>query len=285
MFLKDNQRGASQVSFFTGAIAALCLIAILIAGGIYAKKNYQAPEAPPVVVNTRLGPVVLEDNAIAPGALLTAPDLGSIYYLNEDMERVVFPDEQTFLSWYPTFDEVQHVSREKLESFPLSGRNATIRPGTFLVTIQSSPQVWVVSHPNDLHWMQGGEEQAIEIFGENWSERVVDLPEYYFGNYNEKQPFERTDAFPTGLLIHVKSNDQYYVVTDFGQRVVTEEGLKANNFQTKFAIERDEPIVFDNFGPLLDSFEPKYGSPDPKEQAADPGPDDIDTGGATTEAS
>ncbi len=284
MFLDTNQSGQSKISMATGALATICLIAIIIAGVVYTQANYSEPEAPPVVVNTQHGPVVLKDNAIESGALLTAPDLGSIYYLNQDMERIVFPDEQTFLSWYPDFSQVQHVSRDKLESYPLSGRNVTIRPGTLLVTIPSSPQVWVVSFPKQLHWMQGGEEQAIELFGENWLDRLVDLPEYYFVNYSEDIAFQSTDAFPSGLLIHVQSNNQYYLVTETGQRLITEEGLKANHFQTKFAIEREEPIDFAEFGPILDSFEPKWGSPDPKEQEADPGPEDIDIGGAATQA-
>ena len=242
MFLDNHPTTKSKAPFITGALATIAFVSLIVAGAVYTKANYDAPEAPPVVVNTQHGPVVLEDNAIESGALLTAPDLGSIYYLNEEMERIVFPDEQTFLSWFPDFSAVQHVSREKLESFPLSGRNATIRPGTLLVTIPSSPQVWVVSHPKQLHWMQGGEEQAVELFGENWLDRLVDLPEYYFVNYTEDIPFDGVNAFPSGLLVHVKSNDQYYLVTETGQRLVTEEGLQANHFQTKFAIEREEPI-------------------------------------------
>lgn len=272
-----------QKQTITYFLAIIAFVAILVAGAFYADKVYQPPEAPPIVVNTIHGPVVLQDNNIEPGDLITAPDLGTIYYLNKESKRVVFPDEQTFLSWYPNFDNVKHVSRDKLESLRLSGTNATIRPGTLLVTIASSNQVWVIGHPNKLYWMQSGEEQAVGLFGEDWAELVVDLPEYFFENYQEDVPFNTVDAYPVGLLIHVLSNDQYYLVTERGQRQVTEEGFAANHLQKKFAIEREEPIDFAEFGPPLKEYEPKWGSPDLQEQYNDQGPDDIDIGDAVSE--
>jgi hypothetical protein len=269
--------------YVTYGIAILALAAIIGAGALYAQREYTPPEPPPVVVNTQRGPVVLEDEEVNAGDLITAPDIGTVYYLNEEKTRVVFPDEQTFLSWYPDFDDVKHVSREKLESFPLSGRNATIRPGTLLITIPSSPQVWMIGHPSTLHWLQGGEEQAIALFGKNWTDRLVDLPEYYFSNYQDMGGFDTTDAYPVGLLVHVTSNDQYYIVTETGQRQVTEEGFIANHLQKQFAIEREDPIDFADFGPPLDSYEAKWGSPDLAEQEADEGPEDVDIGGAVPE--
>ncbi len=260
-------------------IAALALAAMLLAGGFYADKVYEPPEEPPTVVLTQNGPVILEKEA-QPGDLLTAPDLKTIYYLNEQRERIVFPDPQTFESWYPDYSGVKHIARDYLESFPLSGRNATIRPGTWLVTIPSSSQVWMIGQPNHLHWLSGGEQQAVALFGEHWLERLVDLPEYYFANYVDAQPIDSTDTYPVGLLIHVKSNNQYYLVTSNGQRLVTEEGMQANHLQKRFAIEREEPVSFAQFGPPLDAYEPRWGSPDVFEQQADQGPDDIDVGDA-----
>lgn len=259
-------------------VGFICVISVIGAGWYYAEQNYQEPEAPPKAVWSHQGPVIVQDDTIASRTLVTAPDLGTIYYLNDDQERVVFPDEQTFLSWYENYDDVEQLSREKLESFPLSGRNATIRPGTLLITIASSPQVWVISHPKNLHWMSGGEAQAIGIFGANWEQRLVDLPEYYFVNYIQDSDFSVADTYPVGLLVHVKSNDQYYLITENGQRLVTEAGMKANHLQTKYAIEREEPIDFAEFGPSLDQYEPKWGSPDPMEQRKDPGPIDLEVG-------
>jgi hypothetical protein len=259
------------------------ILAIFLAGGIYAFEHYSSPQPPPQAVWTTQGPRIVHDDEVQAGDLITSPELGTIYYLNTDLERVLFPDEQTFFSWYENYDSVITISREKLESYSLSGRNATIRPGTNLITIQSSSQVWMISHPSNLHWLAGGEEQALNLFGGAWSELVVDLPEYYFVNYNQSRDFESGDIYPVGLLVHVNSNDQYYLVTYNGQRLVTEEGMIANHLQTKFAIQREDPIDFAKFGPELKSYEPRWGSPDRKEQLNDNGPADLDIGESVPE--
>lgn len=264
------------------AISIVALAAILAAGALYADKVYVSPEAPPNIIQTIKGPVILYEDA-EPGELITAPNLGAIYYLNKDRKRVVFPDEQTFNSWYPDFENLKHIPLDVLESYPLSGRNATIRSGTYLITIPSSYQVWMVGYANDLHWLKGGEEQAISLFGENWSERLVDLQEYYFTNYHESWPLEDNNVYPTGLLVHVKSNGQYYVVDGLTQRLVTEDGLKNNNFQIKFAIQRENPLDLELSGPSLDAYEPRWGSPDIGEQISDSGPEEIDVGDEVAE--
>lgn len=239
---------------------------------------YVPPEAPPEIIYTIKGPVVLYKQAQA-GELITAPNLGTIYYLNRDLKRVVFPDEQTFLSWYPDFSEVKTIPQELLESFPLSGRNATIRPGTFLVTIPSSPQVWMIGFPNSLFWLADGEEQVKALFGEDWASRVVDIPEYYFANYTEGVEINGTTTYPAGLLVKARSNGQYYLITPEGQRLVSEEGMKANHLQARFALELDEPLELPFSGTTIEGFEHRWGSPDTLEQAADRGPKDLDTQG------
>lgn len=263
-------------------IVAAALAAILIAGALYADKVYVPPEAPPNIVYTIKGPVVLYDGA-EPGDLITAPNLGTIYYLNEEKERVVFPDEQTYFTWYDDFSSLKHIPREVLESYPLSGRNATIRPGTKLITIPSSSQVWAVGSPNILYWMAGGEEQVREFFGEDWASRVVDLPEYYFANYREAGPLYGTDIYPVGFLIHSRSNNAYYLVVSGGLRQISEDGIKANRFQPQYAIEVDEPPDIQLAGPPVDDYEAKWSSPDLNEQMADTGPEDLDVGDAEAE--
>lgn len=259
-------------------LASIAILVLAGAAGVYFKKNYVEPTPPPVVVNTQHGPVTLKDEQVSPGDLLTSPDLGTIYYLNEDSERVVFPDEQTFLSWYENFDDVKFISRDKLEAFPLSGRNATIRPGTFLVTIESSPQVWVISYPNGLHWLKGGEELVINLFGEEWQDRLVDVPEYYIANYQQNVDLEDTSFLPSGMFVRAASNRAYYLVTPEGQRQITLEGIEANRLQARFMIEIEEPLNLPLSGPPIESYEARWSSPDIREQDRDSGPEEVEVG-------
>lgn len=263
-------------------LVGACALALLIAAGLYADLVYVAPEAPPEIIYTIKGPVVLYKKAQA-GDLVTAPNLGTIYYLNQDLKRVVFPDEQTYLSWYPDFANVKTIPLDLLESFPLSGRNATIRPGTFLVTIPSSPQVWMIGFPSSLFWLSGGESQVQTLFGPDWASRVVDIPEYYFANYTEGIEISGTTTYPAGLLIKARSNGQFYLVTPEGQRLVSGEGMKANHLQERFALELDEPLDLPFSGTTIETYEPRWGSPDVVEQSADRGPADYKTDGRESE--
>lgn len=263
-------------------LTVAALAAIVAAGAFYADKVYSPPEPPPNIIYTIKGPVILHEQA-QPGDLITAPNLGTIYYLNAQEKRVVFPDETTFLTWYESFDEVKTIPLDLLESFPLSGKNATIRPCTHLITIPSSHQVWLIGHPNDLHWLKGGEDQVIALFGPDWKNRLVDLPEYYFGDYNQGFDMGSDALYPAGLLTYASASGLYYLTVDHGQRLVTEKGFADNRFQDKFAIKLGSPLDLPLAGPPIDSYEPRWSSPDIGEQMADPGPQDMDIGGGEVE--
>ncbi len=188
------------------ALVAACVLSLLLAASLYADKVYVAPKAPPKMIYTIKGPVVLYDDA-SPGDLITAPNLGTIYYLNHEGKRVVFPDEQTFLTWYPDFSSVKTVTQEKLESFPLSGRNATIRPGTLLIKIQTAPQAYLIGFQKTLYAL-ASEKQALELFGTDWAKRIVDVPEYFFVNYDEGIELRDAAALPAGFIYRAASNNQ-----------------------------------------------------------------------------
>ena len=263
-------------------LVALCVLLLLLAASLYADKVYVPPQPPPKMIYTIKGPVVLYDDA-APGDLITAPNLGTIYYLNQDGKRVVFPDEQTFLSWYGDFGAVKTITQERLESFPLSGRNATIRPGTWLIKIQTAPEVYLIGFQKTLYALSG-EAQAIELFGADWSKRVSDVPEYFFSNYDEGLPLAGADVLPAGVVYRAQSNNQTYIITPEGQRAINADGLSANHFAERFIITLPEPLNRVFSGPTVTRFEPRLGSPDSLEQAADRGPADLQTNGRTTEA-
>lgn len=259
-----------------------CVLTILLAAGAYADLVYKAPTAPPTMIYTIKGPVVLYEDAQA-GDIVTAPNLGTLYYLNQDRKRVVFPDEQTFLSWYPDFSGVKTVTQEKLESFPLSGRNATIRPGTLMVKIQSAPFVHLIGFQKTLYSLKS-EAQAVDIFGPDWASRVVDIPEYYFVNYDQGIELAGIESLPAGFVYSATSNNQTYLITPEGQRLIDAAGLAANHIQERFILTFDEPLDRALSGPTISAAEPRWSSPDTIEQAQDQGPKDLETVGYQTEA-
>lgn len=116
----------------------------------------------------------------------------SVYYLGLDGKRYVFPNEKIFYTWYEDFDSVVEISDEELASYLIGGLIA-YKPGSRLVKIQSDPKVYAVSaeyQDNDvfksqktvLRWIKN-ETIANEIYGNDWSVRVDDLPDSLFFAY------------------------------------------------------------------------------------------------------
>ena len=81
---------------------------------------------------------------LARAELIKGPAASAVYYLDDENIRHVFSTRTVFDSWYGgDFSEVATVSKEFLASLPL-GKNITVRPGTSLVKIQTSPKVYAI---------------------------------------------------------------------------------------------------------------------------------------------
>lgn len=126
--------------------------------------------------------------AISPIDGLTFQDLvksnstTSVYYYAEDGKRYVFPDGKTYLSWYPDFSLVKTISVETLSQIPFGGV-VNIRPGTTLLKVTTSPQVYAVDKNGTLRWITN-EQVAIELYGNDWYQNIKDLQDAFFFNYH-----------------------------------------------------------------------------------------------------
>src|SRR3989344_7808587 len=118
-------------------------------------------------------------DAQAAPQLLRSADFGTVYYLDDEGVRHPFPNQTTYESWYGNnFSKLVTVSNSYLAQYPL-GRNITIRPGTRLVKVRTSPEVYVVTIGGVLRQL-AEEELAQEFFGPHWATRVVDVPDVFF---------------------------------------------------------------------------------------------------------
>ena len=79
--------------------------------------------------------------AASAGDLIKMDGLSSVYYLGADGKRYVFPNTETYMSWYSDFSGVVTIPASELQSYPLGG-NVTMRPGTKLVKITTDPTVY-----------------------------------------------------------------------------------------------------------------------------------------------
>ena len=157
--------------------------------------------------------VVPEVNAAASaGDLIKMDGLSSVYYLGADGKRYVFPNEQTYFSWYSDWSGVVTIPQSELETYPLAA-NVTIRPGTKLVKITTNPTVYSVEANGTLRSIVS-ESNAAALWGANWAKRVVDVPDSFFTNYTVGTALT-AGAYPAGSLVkYGTSADVYYINAD-----------------------------------------------------------------------
>lgn len=197
-----------------------------------------------------LGPValLLPTQALAAtaqaGDLIKMDGLASVYYLGADSKRYVFPNETAFKSWYSDFSGVKTISQSELESYSL-GANVTIRPGTKLVKITTDPKVYAVETGGVLKWIPD-EATATTLYGANWAQRVVDVPDAFFTNYTVSTAQVSATAYPEGTLIKYAGSSDIYLVTSATQsrKIATMDALTANRYKEADIVTAPATITY-----------------------------------------
>ena len=122
-----------------------------------------------------------EEGGIVGGDLVKIADNPSVYLIGNDGQRHAFPNQTVFDSWGYNFADVTTIDQETLSAYVLGG-NVTMKPATHLVKITTNPKVYAVAPDAELRWVVS-EEVAIELYGENWAENVVDVADVFWKNY------------------------------------------------------------------------------------------------------
>jgi hypothetical protein len=116
----------------------------------------------------------------ATGSLIKA-SLPTVYFLGADSKRYVFPNQDTFKTWYADFSSVQTITDTELAALPLGG-NVTMRPGVAMIKITTDPKVYAVSKGGVLRWIKT-EAAAQALYGSDWAKKVKDVADSFFTNY------------------------------------------------------------------------------------------------------
>ena len=122
-------------------------------------------------------------------------------------EQYVVPNEKTYNSWYTDFSGVCQITAIELGAIPLAG-NVTIKPGSAMVKIQSDPNVYAISRYGKLRKVTT-EQLAAQLYGTNWNQFVIDIPDVFFVNYTWNEP--NSD---------ITSLDQYSVVNELANSTI-----------------------------------------------------------------
>ncbi|PLX24503.1 hypothetical protein C0580_04985 [Candidatus Parcubacteria bacterium] len=165
------------------------------------------------------------------GSLLKTPNSTTVYYIGPDGMKYVFPEGKTFNTWFDDFSQVQEVSIEELDQYP-DGGAMPIKGGARLVTHTNTNNVYAVESCGILRRIPN-EKKARELFGEDWSSRVVDvLPGFFATTYQMGD--EVSDTLPNGYLI--TDGKKYYYVENGEKSLMTKEALRLNNLKEDNAL-------------------------------------------------
>lgn len=175
------------------------------------------------------------------GNLQTTVD-AAVYYVGSDSKRYVFPNSQTYFTWYANFDLVKIASSAELAALPIGG-NITYRPGTRMVKITSDPNVYAVEPGGTLRWIQS-EQVAIGIYGSLWNKRVDDVPDAFFFNYHLGEPLA-APVFPSGTVVKRSSDNVYFRIDNRNKRKIV-------SLEVKTALRIQDTFVITTTGDLSD---------------------------------
>ncbi len=172
-------------------------------------------------------------DAASAGDLIKIDGYAPVYYLGSDNKRYVFPNESTYFSWYSDFSSVVTLGQTEVESYPLAA-NVVIRPGTKLVKrpVPTDPKVYAVE-PNGVLRHIPDETTAVALYGDNWAQRVVDVPDSFFVNYTISTGDVVATAYPAGSLVKFDGSADVYYINAAGeaQKIADEAAFNANRFK------------------------------------------------------
>jgi hypothetical protein len=172
----------------------------------------------------------------------------AVYVVGADGKRHAFPSELVYKTWFQDYDDVAFIDPENLAKYELGG-NVTVRPGTWLVKITTDPKVYAVEPGGILRWVTT-EEIAVSLWGSNWNEQVVDVPDTFWGNYTVGEPIT-VEKHPSGTLAITSAGEVVYLAAD-AYYSIAGDTLEYMNFDTDFeTVVSDEKLASYESGGLL----------------------------------
>lgn len=128
------------------------------------------------------------DNSLEPVTDVAGMQLirGASYdtvYMLENGVRRPFMTEAIYFTWFTDFSAVQEVTNATLQVIPLG--TPMLPKHSSLVKIQSRPEVYVVEDRDGNSWLRElrSEENALQEFGADWAQRVIDLDVTLFARF------------------------------------------------------------------------------------------------------
>ena len=213
-------------------------------------------------------------HVLAAGAndLVKCPDFSSVYYIGDDGNRYVFPNEKMYSSWYSDFSTVKTISCDDLATFPI-GERLVYQAGTRLVKIPSDPSVYAVESDGVLREIPD-EDTAKKLYGDDWSDRVDDVSEAFWSSFTVGQPLEDGEI-PEGTVLEDSEGNLYREENDGSateidealdadkEKVLKEHALPIDDVERRLGValaltKVDNQAAIDVLQSIIDDLRPKH---------------------------
>ena len=195
------------------------------------------------------------DTSAMAGDLIKIEGYSPVYYLGANGQRYVFPNEQTYSSWYRDFSSVVTLPQEEVEGYVLAGR-VSMRPGTLVKRpVPTDPKVYVVTPVEELVYIPS-EAVALALYGANWASRIVDVSDAFFVDYTITGDEADEDNYPAGSLVQpADSGDIYYINAEGEAQMIEDEAaFLANRFDWNDVNQAPEGYVLPELGDSISEF-------------------------------
>lgn len=110
----------------------------------------------------------------------------TVYYCGNNGKRYVFPNMNTFYTWFSDFSSVVIVDAATLAQIPLGG-NVTYKPGSRMIKLTTDPKVYAVDNGGVLRHVTS-EAVAVQLYGDNWASFVDDVSDAFLADYTYGDP-------------------------------------------------------------------------------------------------
>jgi len=174
-----------------------------------------------------------------PGTLIKCPGNTAVYYLDDFNKRWVFPNQQTYNTWYADFSTVLTVSCNEIAGMAIGGM-INYQPGTRMLKSQTSPTVYVVEQHGKLRAIQT-QDQAEWIYGPHWRDRIDDISDAFISSYKFGDPLALNE-YPEGTILWNKQSALHYYIQTQRARLL-EPGLITHALADN-AIVVNDPFEF-----------------------------------------
>ncbi|KKW35230.1 MAG: hypothetical protein UY82_C0045G0004 [Candidatus Uhrbacteria bacterium GW2011_GWC2_53_7] len=115
------------------------------------------------------------------------------------------------------------------------GRSVRVRPGTWLIKIESDPKVYAIEPGGIRRWV-ASEEVALELYGAEWNKKIIDVSAAFFSGYKDGATMTAGGAHSKGSLVQNAGGDVYYVTESGTLRLLGSVVARvANGLQSRFA--------------------------------------------------